>query len=261
VRRTAVAGKAKPVRIAFVADAEAPTPDTLGVLRALRDKLAKLDVDAIVALGGMGGTAADLEGVLGALADGSVLVLAIPGDREPAAGHRAAVAALAGRGVLDGAVVRWLVVDGVGVATLPGQPAVTRLAHGVEGCGHADADATAVVAAGPDGVRVAILASQRAPRHADGGDRSALGAAAGDAGLATAIAAAGAPGVDVIVHAALDGAPATAGTLAPAPRPVALATGVASASPRLDGKGRRVTPAALVVTVDGNRVAWQPIPL
>jgi hypothetical protein len=263
-RRAPTTPGARVVRIAFVADAEAPTPVTLGVLRALRDRLAKLKVDAIVSLGGMGGTTDELEGVLGALADGSVPVFAIPGDREPAAGHRAAVAALASRGVVDGSVVRWVVVDKVGIATLPGQPFVTRLAAGVEGCGHADGDAAAVLATRPDGVEVAILASQRAPRHADGDDQGALGAAAGDLGLATAIATPDggtASPIALVVHAALDGAPTPAGTLAAGGRPRALATGVTSASPRLDGAGRRVTPAALVVTVEGNRVAWQPIPL
>jgi hypothetical protein len=162
--------------------------------------------------------------------------------------------------VLDGSLVRWLVNDGIGVATLPGQPDAARLARGVEGCGHLDADATAVLTAAPERLAVRILASQRAPRHADGGDRAALGSSAGDAGLAAAIAQAGDGSVDLIIHAALDGAPAAAGSLtAGRGRPIAIATGIASASPRLDAAGRRVTPAVLVVTIEGNRVTWQPI--
>lgn len=256
------AARAGRVAIAFFADAEGASDDTLAVLRALRAKLAKLGVDAIVTLGGMGDAADDITKVLAVLADGATLVVAIPGDREAAAGHRAAVAGLAGKGVIDGSLIRWLVIDGVGVATLPGQPFATRLAHGVEGCGHTDADATAVLAAAPPGLAVELLASQRAPRHADGGDRAALGATAGDAGLAAAIAG---HGVDLVVHGALDGPPAGAGSLVAGPAgaagdvPVAIATGVASASPRLDSRGARVTPAILVVTVEGNRVAWQPI--
>jgi hypothetical protein len=259
VAARAPAAKPGPIRIAFVADAEGATPETLGVLRALRDRMAKRGVDAIVTLGGLGGTADEVTKVLDVLADGAILVVAIPGDREPAAGHRAAIAGLAARGVVDGSQIRWLVIDKVGVATLPGQAFAARLAHGVEGCGHTDEDATAILAAAPADLAVRILASQRAPRHADGSDHGALGATAGDPGLAAAIEAAGAKGADVVVHASLDGTPASAGKLAPGAGPVAIATGIASASPRLDARGGRVTPAALLVTIEGNRVEWQPI--
>jgi hypothetical protein len=259
VATRAAAAKPGPVRIAFLADAEGATTETVGLLRALRDRLTKAKVDAIVLLGGMGASADEITKVLEVLADGATMVVAIPGDREPAAGHRSAVGAFGARGVVDGSQIRWLVIDKVGVATLPGQPFASRLAHGVEGCGHGDADATAVLAAAPADLAVRILATQRAPRHAGGGDRTALGAAAGDAGLAAAIAAAGDHGADVVVHAALDGLPTPAGALAPGDGPVALATGIASASPRLDARGGRVTPAVLVVTVQGERVEWQPL--
>jgi len=256
VARRAPSSPPRPVRIAFLADAEAPTAPTLAALGAIRARLATLGVGVIVTLGGMGGSSDELAATLGALADGAVLVVAIPGDREPAEGHRAAVAALAPRGVVDGSLVRWIVVGGVGIATLPGQPFTTRLAHGVEGCGHTDADAAAVLAAAPDGLRTRILASQRAPRHPDRGDQAALGVAAGDAGLAAALAGA-APMVDLVVHASLDGAPTPAGRLGDGLAMVA--TGVASASPRLDAAGRRLGPAAVVVTVEGSRLQWQPI--
>jgi hypothetical protein len=259
--RAGAAGR--PLRIAFVADAEAPTDATRAALAALRAKLTALGVDAVVALGGMGGSKADLVGTLGALTGHDTLVVAVPGDREPALAHREAVAALAGDGVIDGAAVRWIVLGEVGVATLPGQPFAARLAHGVEGCGHADADAAAVLAIGPTELRARILATQRAPRHADTADRGALGAAAGDAGLAAAIAGKDVR-PDLVVHASLDGAAAPPGrlTVTAAPRPVVMvATGVASSSPRLDAVGRRLHPAALVVTIesDGNRLSWQPI--
>jgi hypothetical protein len=253
----------RPLRIAFVADAEAPTDATRAALAALRAKLTAQGVVVVVALGGMGGSKADLVGTLGALTGHDTLVVAVPGDREPALAHREAVAALAGDGVIDGAAVRWIVLGKVGVATLPGQPFAARLAHGVEGCGHADADATAVLAIGPTDLRARILATQRAPRHTDPADRGALGAAAGDAALAAAIAGKDVR-PDLVVHASLDGAAAPPGrlTVTAAPRPVVMvATGVASSSPRLDAVGRRLHPAALIVTIegDGNRLSWQPI--
>jgi hypothetical protein len=253
----APAGAPKPVRIAFAADAEDASPETLAALAKLRAKLDKLDVDAIVTLGGMGATPDELAATLGALS-GHALVVAIPGDREPAAGHRATVAALAGSGIVDGSLVRWLVIDGVGVATLPGQPYAGRLAHGVEGCGQTDADATALLAVAPADLRVRIVASQRAPRHADGTDGAALGASAGDAGLAAALAAPPTAGAraDLVVHGSLDGSPSPAGR---AEGPALVATGVTSGSPRLDAAGRRLHPAIVVVTVEGSRVSWQPI--
>jgi hypothetical protein len=257
-RRAERAGGRRPVAIAFVADAEAPTPETLSALAAIRGKLARLKVDAVVALGGMAGDADGLAAVYRALA-GPWPVVAIPGDREPLGAVRQAVAALAGDGVVDGTQLRWLVIDGVGVATLPGQPHSARLAHGPDGCGHTDADVRALLAAAPDGLAFRVLASQRAPRGP--GDRAALGAPAGDPGLAAALVpAAGARRpADLVVHGSLDGRATAAGDVRPGEVVPAIATGVASASPRLDGAGRRVTAAAIVVTIDARAARWQVI--
>jgi hypothetical protein len=258
-RRAAPAGGGRrPVSIAFVADAEAPTPQTLAALAAIHGKLARLRVDAVVALGGMAGDADGLVAVYRALA-GPWPVLAIPGDREPLGAVRQAVEALADTGVVDGTRIRWLVIDGVGVATMPGQPHAARLAHGPDGCGHTDADVRPLLAAAPDGLAFRILATQRAPRSA--GDRTALGAPAGDPGLAAALvpAAGERRPADLVVHAALDGRATPPGHVRPGEGVPAIATGVASASPRFAGDGRRVTPAAIVVTIDARAARWQVI--
>jgi hypothetical protein len=251
-----------PSRIAFVADAGDASPATLANIAKLTARLAKLDVHAVVGVGGLGSTEAELAAVLGALAGERWVVIAIPGDREAARDHRAAIAALAaaGKAVVDGAEVRWIEIGGFGVATLPGQSAASRLAHGVEGCGHADADAAAVLTRWPDGgsVRFRALATQRAPRRDDLGDVGRLGAHAGDVGLADALAGSK---VDLVIHAAVDGIAAVSGRHRAAPGVAweAVATGMASGAPHLDGRGERIAPSAIVVTVEGDGASWQPI--
>jgi hypothetical protein len=102
-----------------------------------------------------------------------------------------------------------------------------------------------------------IAISATAPRTTGDSDLAPGGVHAGELDLAAALAA---HPIDLIVHPQL-GAPSPAGKLDPGTMwpDVAVATGIADASPRYDDGGKPLTPGALVVTVDRSGIRWQPI--
>jgi hypothetical protein len=260
--RLAVEVKAAAPRIAFVADARAA--GGAPALEGVRKALDAAPVDVVVALGGMGGTQAEILAALGPIAQGAPwLTVAMPADLESLPEHRAAVAELAAGGsrVVDGSQVRLLDLGAAVLATLPGMPAAERLRDDVDGCVHEDEDVTAILrelaAAAPGGKagkkRPTLLAARRTPRGRT--DRAPGGVHAGDVAFTRLLAA---DPVSVVVHGSVDDATSGAGTAKPAP-PLALAVGALDATPRFRAGGQRVLPSFLVVTVGPGQVAWRPV--
>lgn len=133
-----------------------------------------LDVDLVIALGGMGANASELLAVLGSLAAKDVPVIALPGDLEPA--QLPAIP-----GVLDGRAISRIDLASASIALIGGASAPTRLVNG--GCIYTPADVAAAFAdlAPRPGLR--ILASYEAPRRVVDGD------ATGELGLVPGVGA------------------------------------------------------------------------
>ncbi len=206
----------------------------------------------VVTIGGMATTQAELTALLAPLAEGAPwLLVAVPGDREALPAHRAAVAALAARGarVVDGTRARVIDLGAIRIGTLPGAPARGRLAAGVEGCVHDDAD---VAAAPARAAPAADHAAGDAARPAPGGIH------AGDVALAEALARAP---VDVVAHGAVDDQAAALGKRRRAAGlPTAfLPVGAIDATPRYLPGGQRVAPGGLRLTVGAREVTWAPL--
>src|SRR5262249_62275640 len=128
--------------------------------------------DVLLALGGMGASQTELEATLGVLAERAPwVVVALPGDLEPAEALAKATAALRGRGaaVVDGRLARRIELAAVTVATVPGG-AAGRVVAGADGCGYRPQDLSEAVAdlAQPPGPRRA--AAFEAPRETVSGD-------------------------------------------------------------------------------------------
>lgn len=225
----------------------------------LRADLRAASVDVVLALGGMGASAAELKLALAALVDPSWLVVALPGDREAWPAHAAAIAELAagGAAIVDGASLR--VVDGGAavVATLPGEPWAERLGAGVEGCAHDAADIAAALAllAEVAADRPRVLVTPPAPQGG-ASDVAPGGLHAGEPALGQAVAAAQ---VDLVIHGPVDGTPAPAGNVRRG-TPVALAAGSLDPVPRRDPDGRTLATGALLAVVDGRSASWRFLP-
>ncbi len=236
-------------RLGLIVDARADLP----ALTALATALRAAEVDAIISLGGLAATRAELVAAIDVLA-GPALLVVVPGDLEAVADVRAVAVAAADRGVVDGRTVRWLEVGDLGLALLPGQPDAGRLAAGALGCGHEDADAAAVVAAWPEGQRLGarVLASQRSPR----GDLLDVGQ--GDPGLALAVA-----GLDLrLTVGTTDGG--DEGELPRTGRVERGDRGHVALPPASDDAWRGPPPrppaqALIVEVVDGGGLAWRVI--
>lgn len=232
--------------VGVIADAGGDAPTTLAALGRLRAQLDAAHVDVVVSLGGMGGSAGELEAALAALATGAAWPLvALPGDSEPAPAHDAAVAALRQRGVdvVDGRLARWVLLPGAAIATLPGAGAVARSGAGADGCGYRAADVTALATALADKAGVRVLAASEAPRGT-AGDGEPTGDLALPAGAA----------IDVVVHAATD--TATAATTGGRDGAAAsLSPGPADATARLPGPHQ--PPTAGVLSVHDGRWSWR----
>lgn len=157
--------------LGVVADAHG----SLDALPAIRRAFTEAGVELVISLGGMGterDTVARALAVLAASGDAPAspgaagwLVVAIPGDWEPILDHRAAVAALADRGVIDGSDVRLIEIDGVRLATLPGAPHPSRLMAGQEGCVFTAEDAAAITSLLAQGPGVRLLLVHAPPRQ------------------------------------------------------------------------------------------------
>jgi hypothetical protein len=233
--------------IGVVADAGGAAPATLAALGRLRARLAAENPDLVLALGGMGPTAAELEATLGALADHATWpVVALPGDLEPMPALEAAVAALRARGdaVLDGRLVRWVVLPGATIGLVPGAAGVDRLVAGADGCAWRADDVAAEYAelGGRDGVRVAATAAPA--REVFAGD------ATGELALVPA-----AP-VDVVLHGPARGAPSPAHDGGRDGGRALLSPGTADATPRLPAIG---APSIGVLVIRRGAWSWRPL--
>lgn len=156
--------------LGVVADAHG----SLDALPAIRRAFAEAGVELVISLGGMGTERDTVARALAVLASGDApaspgaagwLVVAIPGDWEPIPDHRAAVAALADRGVIDGSDVRLIEIDGIRLATLPGAPHPSRLMAGREGCVFTTEDAAAITSLLAQGPGVRLLLVHAPPRQ------------------------------------------------------------------------------------------------
>jgi hypothetical protein len=236
------------IAIGVIADAGGAAPRTLAALGALRGKLAGADL--VLALGGMGASQAELEATLGALAERAAwLVVALPGDLEPAGEQAAAIALLRGRGrvVVDGRLARRIELPGATIATIPGAGAAARLVAGAEGCGYRTSDVTAALGELTQREGLRILASAEAPRITVGGEPAGeLALTAGPGGA-----------IDLALH----GPTAEAATPERAGRrdgsATALTPGSSDATTRLPGPGR--APSAGLLVIDGGAWRWKPI--
>lgn len=264
--------------LGVVADAHG----ALDALPAIRRAFAEAGVELVISLGGMGTERDTLARALAALAAGDApasatgaagwLTLAVPGDWEPIPEHRAAVAALADRGVIDGSDVRLLEIDGIRLATLPGAPHPDRLMAGHEGCVFTTEDAAAITGLLAQGPGVRLLLVHAPPRQDLSGltlpepsptDVGRTAISVGERALAEVLRT---TPVDAVIH----------GLVAPWPvqpsgtralvlgAPVILAAGVldplyAVAEAALAGASPDAYrgPTALIADVNDERIIWQ----
>lgn len=236
------------ITIGVIADAGGAAAATLAGLGRLRGKLANSDL--VLVLGGMGGTAAELQATLGALADRATWpIVVVPGDLEPAGAVAAAIAALRARGqpVLDGRLIHRVDVPGATIAVLPGAGDASRLVPGAEGCGYRPDDVAAAFAELTPLTGLRILATAEAPRVTIAGE------ATGDLAL---VPSAGQE-VDITLHGPLEPAPSPARTGARDGAAVPLSPGTSDATPRLPGP--RHAASAGLLTLNGNAWRWRPI--
>lgn len=231
--------------IAVVADAAGSAPATLAALGRLRARIARADL--MLTLGGMGGTAAELDAVLAVLADHAPWpVVALPGDLEPVTALDEAIAAARQRGaaVLDGRLVQRIDLPGAVVALLPGTGAASRLVPGADGCRYAASDAAAALTALTAQPGLRIAASSEPPRTGE--------PATGELALTPAAG----QELDIALHGSTG--PATAACSGHRDgAATAVTPGSSDATPRLPGPRR--SPTAGVLTVRDTGWIWQPI--
>lgn len=251
--------------IGVIADARGATRH----LEAIRSEFVRLDVDLVLSLGGLGRDRDDIAEILGALtAPETWLVVALPGDRESVSGHRAAVAGLRERGVVDGSRIRLVTAGAISLATLPGAPHIERLVAGPDGCLHDRDDARHIADALAEEPGIRLFASHVPPRQrsSTASDMTTAGIAIGEPWLTDIIRKSGAR---VALHGLVtqsgetlrgahddrDGSPVflSAGALDGLPPPPRLGPRPAASSRRPSG----AAVLALVLVVDGDRITWQ----
>ncbi len=232
--------------IATIADAGGAAPATIAALGRMKPRFAKADV--VIALGGMGTTAAELEATLGALADTAPLVVA-PGDLEDIGALTTAIKALRAKGhlVIDGRLAQRIELPGTTVALIAGTSAASRNVAGADGCAYRPSDIPAAFAdlTARQGLR--ILAAAEAPRGTSGGE--AVGELALTPGAGTE--------VDLVLHGPSDGAASRARTGGRDADAIALTPGTADATPRLPGPVR--APTAGLLSIHGATWSWKPL--
>lgn len=252
---------AAPLVIGVVADSRGARPPTLKRLRTIRAAFDRDKVNLIISLGGMGRNEADIYAALRALATpAGPTVVAIPGDREAVAAHRAAIARLAGTGakVVDGSSVRFVDTGAAVVGTLPGVARAAQLVAGADGCVHTDADVDAFAKrlAGFDTLRIWAGYAPPRQRGLDASDLSAAGVHIGERHLAGAVGQAKAA---LVVHGLVDAAAVRAqGKRSRSDNSVSiLAAGSADTLPATIRGGQRRSGTALVVRVEREQIRWQ----
>lgn len=258
--------------IGVVADARGAVESLPGIRRAFH----RAGVGLVISLGGMGVERDPIGRALAALAaddlgDAGWLVLAMPGDWESVSEHRAAVASLADRGVLDGSELRLLDLGPIQLATLPGAPHTSRLMSGLDGCVFTVEDATAITAllAGRPGVRLLLVHAP--PRqgsaglaHAPPTDTGHTGIPMGERSLADVLRTTPVDAVIHGLHAPRNGAGGEHSFGASGP----VLLGAGSLDP-LHGAAQAVLselpdsaprgPTALVATITTERITWHPV--
>lgn len=247
-------------RIGVVADARGADAATLASLGAIRDAFATANVDAVIAAGGMGTTDDELGRTLAAIA-GPWPVVIVPGDREAIPAVHRAVAASGGT-LLDGSAAV-VTIGRMALGTVGGAPAVERLAAGAEGCTRDAADIDAVLgrlrAATTEPRPARILIAPSAPRgRGASSDATTDGIHVGDLDLAAELAA---YPVDLVIHPEVGPSPVAGHVaLTKPPAGLALPAGSAAGTPRYDRDGQRRPPLAILVTLEGDQLRWQPVP-
>jgi hypothetical protein len=248
-----------------------------GIHRAFR----RAGVGLVISLGGMGMERDVIGRALAALAavehgaagHAAWPVLAMPGDWESVPEHRAAVAALADRGVLDGSEIRLLDMGALQLATLPGAPHASRLMSGSDGCVFTTEDATAITTllAGRPGARLLFVhapprqgsAGLGAP-HASPTDTGHTGTSVGERALADVLRA---TPVDAVIHGLVATRDSAGGERSlDASDPVILGAGSldplqATALAALDELPSSAPrgPTALVAKVTSERITWHSV--
>ncbi|CAN5827292.1 hypothetical protein BH11MYX3_BH11MYX3_25730 [soil metagenome] len=232
--------------IATIADAGGAAPATIAALGRIKPKLAKADL--VLALGGMGTTAAELEATLGALADKAPLVV-LPGDLEGIGALTTAIKSLRAKGhlVIDGRLAQRIELPGATLAVVAGTGAASRAIAGADGCTYRAADVPAAFADLTARTRLRILATAEAPRGTSGGE--AVGELALTPGAGTEI--------DIVLHGPVDGAVSRARTGGRDADAIALTPGTSDATPRLPGPVR--TPTAGLLSIHGTTWTWKPL--
>lgn len=245
--------------VAFVSDVGSDDGTASAALTSVRAAIANEQVDLVVTVGGLGADRATLVRHLDLLAiDAAVPVLALAGDLEPAPDLDAAVAEVSARGkaVFDGSDVRAVRVGPLVLGTLPGHAASSRLAAGVEGCGHRDADVAPLRTLMATQGDTLVLVTARAPA-ADGPTALGVGGLpAGDQALRAALLAPATPRIAVVVHAPLGEATPAPGTRAADADAPFVALGVPRLDPRPRATAATTEPRALVLRADPDGLRW-----
>ncbi len=234
--------------IAAIADAGGAAAPTIAALGRLRSKL--VDVDLVLALGGMGASAEELEATLGTVAEGAKYpVIALPGDLESIPALSAALASLRQRGlhVLDGRLIHQIELPVATIALVPGGRGRSRLVSGSDGCAYAVADVNRVYATLTANRALRIVASADAPRQRAGGEATGELVLAPNAGHE----------IDIVLHGPTTSTATRAVSGGRDARGVALTPGTADATFRLPGPTRPAT--AGLLTLRAGAWAWKPI--
>lgn len=250
----ALTPSARAVSLGFVADGGGGGAATLENLRRAAAALAQQEVVAVVSLGGHTAERDELPAMLEALGDQRYLLVASPGDLESAQGHRAAVRALADRGlrIADALEVRLLELGPATVALAPGARGVAQSPAGVEGCELDDSAAEELARQLERAPGVRIWAAWAAPRGLN------VTQAHGDARLGRTL---GTHHVELaIVGEPTDHVRETGQGRAGGPLEV-VAAGFLDGEPRAPVAGRRPMPTALLLRIDGDRWTWRRLDL
>ncbi len=250
--------------IGAVADARGTGPATSAAMGRIRAAFEDQGVELVLVLGGMGGTQQELGEHLQLLTEGERWpVVVIPGDREPVPVLRKTIAAIGAGGarVLNGADVRFIVMDKTVVATFPGLGFEERIVAGAQGCAHdrQDADALGARLAKRDETKVWV--SYAPPR---GTDASASDVAIGGVHIGELLQTAGiaASGARLVLHAAVDEAAfgkSSGMHRLVAEAPAILGVGSVDPLPLTNERGDTRRSEALVVRIEPTRVRWKRI--
>jgi len=248
--------------VGLIADARGTAPETIASLGRLRAQLSDAGAEIIVLLGGMGQHEDELVTHIQLLIqDATWPVLVVPGDREEIPALRKAITRVGGDGgqVLDGSRVRFVVMDGAVLATLPGVASPERLFSRSLGCVYerADIDELASRLGAFEETRVWLSYSPPRSSAPSGSDVAIGGVHIGDQEQTAAIASARA---QLVLHAALDEAAIGAdkgSERLDSGGPVVLGVGSADPLPVTDDQGNTVRSVVTIAHIEPHQVRWR----